>query len=243
MAERPPRPAIAADDTRRVAQAAAVAEQLAALDSLNGDATTQQIRPILRNLGEATLAFVLGLDQDLGLISKSSEASELLGQLLDVPTRLGALGETNLAVRVAEALEFCAPDDMNGQIALVHAQAGDRQRALELVLTNLEAAREPFIAEFRAGDVYRELGEADAAEAYYRRALAVAKTTAARSEAALRIAGLMLDSGREPEALALLAQQRALASEEQTRAQLPSVGRNEPCPCGSGKKYKKCHGA
>jgi preprotein translocase subunit SecA len=21
------------------------------------------------------------------------------------------------------------------------------------------------------------------------------------------------------------------------------VGRNEPCPCGSGKKYKKCHGA
>jgi preprotein translocase subunit SecA len=21
------------------------------------------------------------------------------------------------------------------------------------------------------------------------------------------------------------------------------VGRNAPCPCGSGKKYKKCHGA
>ena len=24
---------------------------------------------------------------------------------------------------------------------------------------------------------------------------------------------------------------------------VPVVGRNEPCPCGSGKKYKKCHGA
>jgi preprotein translocase subunit SecA len=24
---------------------------------------------------------------------------------------------------------------------------------------------------------------------------------------------------------------------------VPRVGRNEPCPCGSGKKYKKCHGA
>jgi hypothetical protein len=23
----------------------------------------------------------------------------------------------------------------------------------------------------------------------------------------------------------------------------PKVGRNEPCPCGSGQKYKKCHGA
>ncbi|MFX8652906.1 EAL domain-containing protein, partial [Acinetobacter baumannii] len=24
---------------------------------------------------------------------------------------------------------------------------------------------------------------------------------------------------------------------------LPKVGRNDPCPCGSGKKYKQCHGA
>jgi preprotein translocase subunit SecA len=22
----------------------------------------------------------------------------------------------------------------------------------------------------------------------------------------------------------------------------PKVGRNDPCPCGSGKKYKFCHG-
>jgi preprotein translocase subunit SecA len=24
--------------------------------------------------------------------------------------------------------------------------------------------------------------------------------------------------------------------------QVPKVGRNDPCPCGSGKKYKLCHG-
>jgi preprotein translocase subunit SecA len=24
---------------------------------------------------------------------------------------------------------------------------------------------------------------------------------------------------------------------------VPKVGRNEPCPCGSGRKYKHCHGA
>jgi preprotein translocase subunit SecA len=23
----------------------------------------------------------------------------------------------------------------------------------------------------------------------------------------------------------------------------PKIGRNDPCPCGSGKKYKACHGA
>jgi preprotein translocase subunit SecA len=26
-------------------------------------------------------------------------------------------------------------------------------------------------------------------------------------------------------------------------AEVPKVGRNDPCPCGSGRKYKKCHGA
>jgi uncharacterized protein len=27
------------------------------------------------------------------------------------------------------------------------------------------------------------------------------------------------------------------------RRDTPKVGRNEPCPCGSGKKFKLCHGA
>jgi preprotein translocase subunit SecA len=27
------------------------------------------------------------------------------------------------------------------------------------------------------------------------------------------------------------------------RREMPKVGRNDPCPCGSGKKYKHCHGA
>ena len=27
------------------------------------------------------------------------------------------------------------------------------------------------------------------------------------------------------------------------RRDQPKVGRNDPCPCGSGKKYKHCHGA
>ncbi|HEY7112108.1 MAG TPA: preprotein translocase subunit SecA [Thermoanaerobaculia bacterium] len=30
---------------------------------------------------------------------------------------------------------------------------------------------------------------------------------------------------------------------ETVHRQAPKVGRNDPCPCGSGKKYKKCHGA
>jgi preprotein translocase subunit SecA len=29
----------------------------------------------------------------------------------------------------------------------------------------------------------------------------------------------------------------------QVKRDEPKVGRNDPCPCGSGRKYKKCHGA
>jgi preprotein translocase subunit SecA len=29
---------------------------------------------------------------------------------------------------------------------------------------------------------------------------------------------------------------------KQIRLEQPKVGRNDPCPCGSGRKYKKCHG-
>ena len=30
---------------------------------------------------------------------------------------------------------------------------------------------------------------------------------------------------------------------QQRRRETPKVGRNDPCPCGSGKKFKHCHGA
>lgn len=32
------------------------------------------------------------------------------------------------------------------------------------------------------------------------------------------------------------------ASDNTQQNEMPRVGRNEPCPCGSGKKYKQCHG-
>ena len=43
-------------------------------------------------------------------------------------------------------------------------------------------------------------------------------------------------------------QQQQQAQPEKATAQTfkrdeQKVGRNDPCPCGSGKKFKKCHGA
>ena len=36
---------------------------------------------------------------------------------------------------------------------------------------------------------------------------------------------------------------RSIGPRVQTVHKEPTPGRNDPCPCGSGKKYKKCHGA
>ena len=36
---------------------------------------------------------------------------------------------------------------------------------------------------------------------------------------------------------------RSLGPKVETIRKDPTPGRNDPCPCGSGKKYKKCHGA
>ena len=54
------------------------------------------------------------------------------------------------------------------------------------------------------------------------------------------------DPSATPTAFARAAQPREASGgtdEVQTiRREGPKVGRNDPCPCGSGKKYKKCHG-
>jgi preprotein translocase subunit SecA len=38
-------------------------------------------------------------------------------------------------------------------------------------------------------------------------------------------------------------EQATAAQRTPAKAEGPRVGRNDPCPCGSGRKYKKCHGA
>jgi len=40
----------------------------------------------------------------------------------------------------------------------------------------------------------------------------------------------------------LLAEQETETTEQSFVQEGHKVGRNDPCPCGSGKKYKQCHG-
>ena len=44
------------------------------------------------------------------------------------------------------------------------------------------------------------------------------------------------------ELVATLGEETVRRREAMPASDIPRVGRNEPCPCGSGKKYKQCHG-
>jgi preprotein translocase subunit SecA len=46
--------------------------------------------------------------------------------------------------------------------------------------------------------------------------------------------------GADEEAADVEAQRNGVVG--QVTREEPKVGRNDPCPCGSGKKYKHCHG-
>jgi preprotein translocase subunit SecA len=72
---------------------------------------------------------------------------------------------------------------------------------------------------------------------------------AARTEAEsnYRISGMVHEqlSAYDNAAQQMDAQQAAAANQpkvQQIIREAPKVGRNDPCPCGSGKKFKKCHG-
>jgi preprotein translocase subunit SecA len=74
--------------------------------------------------------------------------------------------------------------------------------------------------------------------------LALAGTRSARPRSNLSFN----DPSATPTAFARVAQPREAeggsdAAVQTVRREGKKIGRNEPCPCGSGKKYKKCHGA
>ena len=45
-----------------------------------------------------------------------------------------------------------------------------------------------------------------------------------------------------PEYIEVDGEARELPKQETVMRATPKVGRNDPCPCGSGKKYKNCCG-
>jgi uncharacterized protein YecA (UPF0149 family) len=218
------------------------------LDELEGEPEDAPDRsaPILVESADLAMALLSALAQDSALFFRLDEwllERSLSVRLLDLPIELSHVGEFERGVALARALVFVDRELMLGDLAIVLAKAGRREEALAQIAQNLDAAEDAALVEAKAGETYRALGDLPAAEAYFRRSLVEAKTPNERMQALIRIAGCLIDQGRNAEANEIMSQTRKLDGELDAQANPPAVGRNEPCPCGSGRKYKKCHGA
>jgi uncharacterized protein YecA (UPF0149 family) len=104
-----------------------------------------------------------------------------------------------------------------------------------------------------AGQAYLKLGDDARAERCLRDALASAGADVhQRNGIVTALAGIFDRQGRGAD-LSELERSEVKYREKAARKSpsgsggayqrtAPKVGRNDPCPCGSGKKYKKCHG-
>jgi len=93
---------------------------------------------------------------------------------------------------------------------------------------------------WRLRPVVRE-GEAAAAQPQIRRTTPISYNEPRAAAPALAAVGAAVAAGRAGPRPARTGGDDA--SVRTVRRDAAKVGRNDPCPCGSGKKYKKCHGA
>ena len=231
-----------------VVLAEAFLETMAELDELAAEPADALDRsaPVLRAAAAAAAKLLAAVEGDSKLFFRLDDwllERSLAAQLFDLPLELSHVAEYESALSLARALVFADREMMQGDLAIVLAKAGRRDEALSQVEQNLASAEDAALAETKAGETHRALGDLPAAEAYFRRALVEAKTTTDRIQAHIRLASCLFDQGREAEANEVLKSARALEKKSAPPSAPPAVGRNEPCPCGSGKKYKKCHGA
>ena len=171
--------------------------------------------------------------------------------LIELPMALAAGGLVDEAVAVGDALAEIDQDNsamFASDVAVILAEAGRRQQALARVEENLRRFPDDLWTQIHAGDVHLALSDPVRAEQAFRDALAMARAredAQGVADANERLTRLLEDQpGREQKATA--------AHEEMERASRAAfagarvavkIGRNDPCPCGSGRKYKRCCGA
>lgn len=71
---------------------------------------------------------------------------------------------------------------------------------------------------------------------------ALAADQAAPSDTAGTAGQAQMPAQAQAQRIRAVPKQRAPSKPQTMKRSQPKVGRNDPCPCGSGKKYKQCHG-
>ena len=182
----------------------------------------------------------------------------LLDWLTGLPFELAGEGLVDQAVEVARRYAYISPAMLMGDLGVILAEAGRCAEADEQIAENLRNFPEDPWVLIKAGDSVDECGQNDRAEQLYLQALEMKGDGYNRDGAIERLIPLYEKLGRV-EAIEDLKQKyppdQTNDYEEETNpirggeeqaspgknvSSREKIGRNDPCPCGSGKKYKKC---
>ena len=170
--------------------------------------------------------------------------------MFELPWMLARRTMTIEAVQVADAFAKLDPGHGSvyaGDAAVMLAEAGHADDARARAHANVSAFPRDIWTHVHAGDVHRSLDDPEQAEQAFRRAVALVQSHGDQQDTAIvtrRLADLLATvAGRESDAAEAAAiAERALAAERGQRV-VAKTGRNDPCPCGSSRKFKKCCGA
>jgi pRiA4b ORF-3-like protein/SEC-C motif-containing protein len=222
------------------------------LENLDLEDDAHQLGPeTLRSAHGVVLKLLAELESDEERLWALDEACDylLVDLLFALPFDLARVSMVDEGADLALALAFAGRGHFWGARAIILAHAGRREEALAQLTQNLQSMPSDVWVEIKAAEAYASLGELTRAEASFRSALERSEEDDERDSALEGLLSLLSDQGRPEEAEAVLRAEQARVALTQSytaeglRRLAPKVGRNDPCPCGSGKKYKKCCGA
>lgn len=184
--------------------------------------------------------------------------------VMELPFKLAGAGLVDEAVALCRAWAPLAMEELFlGDLCVILAQAGRRDEAEVQVRENIRRFPRHLWIRVHAGDACDAMNDLAGALDFFRQAEALCAQRDEHVAVLDRQIEILNRLGHEAEAAQLRQRAEVLrhrtgsrnparnprqdedaaarAEEDRSKAQL-KIGRNEPCSCGSGKKYKKCCG-
>ena len=177
---------------------------------------------------------------------KGDEFDDIESFLLHMPFEFARHGLIDEAINIGRWFAELSdqPENFYRDMGCILAEAGRREEAIKQVEENLKRFPSDVWVVINAGDALYRLGDKKSEE-YFLRGYEMAGDNEYDKAGALeRLIDFYRWQGLEEKARTFEEEYEALtAPPPSTPKQVvksKKIGRNEPCPCGSGKKYKKC---
>ncbi len=187
-----------------------------------------------------------------------TDTDDLEGFLLERVFELARYGLVDEAVNTGRWFSGLSsqPENFLRDVGCVLAEADRRDDALRQIEENLRRFPDDVWVVINAGGARRSLGDVKEAEEYFLRARQMATASYDCLGVLERLIDLSVSTGDASKAEEYEKEYRSVTEPDESgpeKVSLPAtprgtiakgrkIGRNEPCPCGSGKKYKKCCG-